>query len=147
MPSISYAVEIRNNGSDSFVGQVVTAPSTRPVGGVHPPITHIEDVHQIGAPVTITGATNAAPISVTATAHGYSSGDQVWITSVGGNTNANGGFVITVVDANTFTLDGSSGNAGYTSGGVARKVPATKNLAALLNTLVETILNYEAAGN
>ena len=68
----------------------------------------------------ITGATNATPISITCTAHGYSTGDTVVVTAVGGNTNANGTWEITNTGANTFTLNGSAGNAAYTSGGTAR---------------------------
>lgn len=44
--------------------------------------------------------------------------------NVGGNTNANGAWVISVIDANTFSLLGSSGNAAYTSGGTWRQIPA-----------------------
>jgi hypothetical protein len=69
---------------------------------------------------SITGATNATPISITCTAHGYSTGDTVVIASVGGNTAASGTWEITSTGANTFTLDGSAGNAAYTSGGTAR---------------------------
>jgi len=68
----------------------------------------------------ITGATNATPIAITCTAHGYSTGDTVVVTAVAGNTNANGTWEITNTGANTFTLDGSAGNATYTSGGTAR---------------------------
>jgi hypothetical protein len=68
----------------------------------------------------ITGATNATPIAITCTAHGYSTGDTVVIASVGGNTAANGTWEITSTGADTFTLDGSAGNAAYTSGGTAR---------------------------
>jgi hypothetical protein len=68
----------------------------------------------------ITGATNATPIAITCTAHGYSTGDTVVIISVGGNTAANGTWEITSTGADTFTLDGSAGNAAYTSGGTAR---------------------------
>jgi hypothetical protein len=64
----------------------------------------------------ITGATNANPIKITCPAHGYSTGDKVFISGVGGNTNANGGYTITTVDADNFTLNGRSGNANYTSG-------------------------------
>src|SRR5262245_51009020 len=75
------------------------------------------------APVnlTITGATNASPIVITSTAHGLSTGDRVTVASVGGNTNANGDWTVTRIDANTFSLDGSSGNATYTSGGTASR--------------------------
>ena len=69
---------------------------------------------------SITGATNATPISITCTAHGYSTGDTVVVTGVSGNSNANGTWEITSTGANTFTLDGSAGNAAYTSGGTAR---------------------------
>lgn len=66
---------------------------------------------------TITNATNANPISVSSTAHGLTTGTTVTITGVTGNTAANGIFVVTVVDANTFTLNGSTGNGSYVSGG------------------------------
>lgn len=65
----------------------------------------------------ITGATNASPIVITSAAHGLSTGQRVTQASVGGNTAANGTFVITKVDANTYSLDGSTGNGSYTSGG------------------------------
>jgi len=67
---------------------------------------------------TITGATNATPIVVTATAHPFATGDTVTVSGVGGNTAANGTWIITNIDANSFRLDGSTGNGTYTSGGV-----------------------------
>lgn len=82
---------------------------------------------------SITGATNATPIAITCTAHGYSTGDTVVITGVGGNTNANGTWEITNTGANTFTLDGSAGNAAYTSGGTAR---LRNNTRVMLTTAV-----------
>ena len=66
----------------------------------------------------ITNATNASPIVITSANHGLTTGARVTITGVGGNTNANGTFIVTVVDANTFSLNGTTGNAGYTSGGI-----------------------------
>lgn len=66
---------------------------------------------------SITGATNASPIVITSASHGLSTGTRVTITGVGGNTAANGTFVITRVDANTFSLNSSTGNGSYTSGG------------------------------
>jgi hypothetical protein len=76
-----------------------------------------------GSSKAITAATNATPISITSTAHGFSTGNTIKVSGVLGNTNANGTWVITVVDANTFTLNGSKGNAAYTSGGTAAFVP------------------------
>ena len=69
--------------------------------------------------VTITAASNTNPIVVTAANHGYSTGDLVTITDVGGNTNANGTYYITVAGDDTFSLNGRAGNSGYTSGGIA----------------------------
>lgn len=70
-----------------------------------------------GATGTITGATNASPIVVTSAAHGLLTGATVKIEGVGGNTSANNTFTITVVDADTFSLDDSHGTADYDGGG------------------------------
>lgn len=73
----------------------------------------------------ITGATNATPIVVTATAHGFANGDIVICGQVGGNLAANGVWKIANVAANTFELtdpvSGSNvvGSGAYTSGGYA----------------------------
>lgn len=67
---------------------------------------------------SVSGATNASPIVITTTTnHGLTTGDKVTITGVTGNTAANGTFTITVTGAATFSLDGSTGNGAYTSGG------------------------------
>lgn len=106
--------------------------------------------------VAITGATNAAPISITAAAHGLATGAKVMIARVGGNTNANGVWTVTVVDANTFTLDGSTGNAVYTSGGrviklgadsVLSDIPAAARVATSAALATKTFTNgtFDAA--
>jgi hypothetical protein len=66
---------------------------------------------------TITNATNASPIAVTSANHGLTTGTKVTISGVTGNTAANGSFIVTKVDVNTFTLNGSTGNSAYVSGG------------------------------
>jgi len=68
---------------------------------------------------TITGATNATPIVIASAAHGFTTGQQITIAGVVGNTAANGAWSITVVDADHFSLSGSVGNGAYTSGGTA----------------------------
>jgi hypothetical protein len=73
----------------------------------------------------ITGATNATPIVVTATAHGFTNGDLVFIDAVAGNLAANGLWKIANQAANTFELTNpvsggnAVGSAAYTSGGYA----------------------------
>lgn len=70
----------------------------------------------------VTSASNATPVVIGCTAHGYSNGNTVYVTQVGGNTAANGQWVIANVTANTFELSTSVGNGAYTSGGVVGKV-------------------------
>ena len=74
-------------------------------------------VRSANVPVSLTGATNASPIVITSTAHLLNTGDTISISGVVGNTAANGIFTITKVDANSFSLNGSTGNGAYSSGG------------------------------
>jgi hypothetical protein len=70
----------------------------------------------------ITGATQANPVSIASSSHGFSTGDKVAIDDVGGMTEINDKvFTVTVTDANNFTLDGEdgTGHTAYTSGGTA----------------------------
>jgi hypothetical protein len=63
------------------------------------------------APVrAIDSSTNASPIVVTDASHNLNTGDYVTITGHDTNTAANGFWKITKVDANKFSLDGSTGN-------------------------------------
>jgi P pilus assembly chaperone PapD len=65
----------------------------------------------------ITGATNTSPIQITTSKpHGFQNGDMVIISSVNGNTNANGTWGIANVTNTSFTLGGSYGNGAYVSG-------------------------------
>lgn len=70
-----------------------------------------------GGSLSVTGATNATPIEITVSGSAPATGTTVWISSVGGNTAANGLWPITNTGASTFTLTGSVGNGTYTSGG------------------------------
>lgn len=63
-----------------------------------------------GASFSLTGATAADPVVVTAAGHGLSTGDRVRITDVTGMTELEGRvFVVTVSDVNTFSLDNEDG--------------------------------------
>lgn len=70
----------------------------------------------------ITGATQANPCQLTVVGHGRTTGDPVMIAGIVGMTQLNDKiFTLTVVDADTITLDGvdSTGFTAYTSGGTA----------------------------
>ena len=57
----------------------------------------------------VTASTNATPIAITCTAHGYSTGDTVVIVGAGVNIAPSvGTWEITVTGVNTFTLDGTT---------------------------------------
>lgn len=64
----------------------------------------------------ITGASNANPIVITAVGHTLTTGMRVSISGVLGNTAANTTAVVTVIDANTFSIP-VAGNGAYVSGG------------------------------
>lgn len=92
--------------------------------------------------VSITNATYATPIVITANNHPFVTGDRVYIDSVGGNTSANGSWTITRVDANSFRLDNSVGNAAYTSGGTVYRLP--NSLENLINEArIQAVLQDE----
>ena len=78
-----------------------------------------QNIFQINATSrAVSAATNATPIVITtAAAHSLTTGQYVSIQNVGGNTAANGNWVVTVVDSTRFSLDTSVGNGAYTSGG------------------------------
>lgn len=68
----------------------------------------------------ITNATQANPIVITSTSHGLFTGAKLTIQNVGGMTELNGNtYTITVIDSDTFSLDGvdGTGYTAYTSGG------------------------------
>lgn len=84
----------------------------------------------LAAADTITAITKANPASVTATGHGLSTGDFVKLTVVGMYQLDARVFRITVVDANTFTLDSEDSSAydDFTSG-TAEKITFGTNMA------------------
>lgn len=73
---------------------------------------------------TVTGASQASPCVITIAGHSYATGDTVQLTSLGGMTQLNDKlFKVTVIDANTFSLDGvnATGYTAFTSGGTCTK--------------------------
>lgn len=80
--------------------------------------------HVLESTVSITSTSALNPVKVTASTHGYATGDDVVISGVSGMTELNGRrFTITKVDADNFTLDGEDGS-GYDAGtgGTAERV-------------------------
>lgn len=74
-----------------------------------------------GTSFAVTAATNASPIVLTIGAHAFANGMFARVAGVGGNTAANGDFTVTVVSATQISLNGTTGNGAYTSGGTCRR--------------------------
>ena len=104
----------------------ITDGNDVPTDPATPPTFRVYDGQQLMANSTgnltkldtgnITGATTANPIVITSANHGLQTGNIVTITNVGGNTAANGTFVVTKIDSNTFSI-AAAGNGAYTAGG------------------------------
>jgi len=97
--------------------------------------------------VTITGATQASPVVITATAHGLSNGDRVRVTDVGGMVEINNReFVVSAAATNTFALtdvygdniDGT-GYTAYTSGGEITKQDESAATVNVAETYIMTL--------
>lgn len=73
---------------------------------------------------TITNAVDngSGLIRLTITGHGYTTNDWTVVESVGGTTEANNTWIVTVIDPNTIDLQGSAFVNAYTSGGTSKKV-------------------------
>lgn len=63
-----------------------------------------------GTQITLSGATKARPLVVTANNHGFANGDVVWVTGVGGMTQLNNkAYVVTNKSTNSFELYTTAG--------------------------------------
>lgn len=95
--------------------------------------------------VAISSSTNTTPIAITTSAaHGYSTGDTVFICDHATNTNANGTWEITVTGSTTFTLNNSIGNGVGGATGTTRR--ATNCVVRLASALTENIASHGNIG-
>lgn len=95
-------------------------------------------------PKAVTSSTDATPVVVTCTSHGFTTGDRVAIFGHTTNLAANGTFKVVVLTANTFQLTdelsganvaGSGGGAG--SGGLAVVAPEILNVEDFRNIVIQ----------
>lgn len=110
-----------DNGKPNYIGF-----SDNP-GAATPAWTQMDLPVTLEQPLTVTGASNTSPITMTSPFHGLRNGDIVRIAGVTGNTAANGDFQIQNVTNNTFqlfTLAGAAvaGNGIYGGGGTIREL-------------------------
>jgi len=81
----------------------------------------------------------------TSASHLFATNDYVYIAGVGGTTEANGAWTITVIDATHFTLNGSSFTHAYTSGGTATDRSLTPAFAMPSDGETSTAASIEAS--
>lgn len=116
---------------------------------VYPPslgTTYIEIIYSSSpsvttASATITGATQANPVVITAVAHGIATGSYIYISDVVGMTQLNGNYyTTTAVTTDTFALSGVNGTGytAYVSGGVASQTITLDDVYA--NALLDYVL-------
>lgn len=67
----------------------------------------------------VLGATNTSPIVMNVAGHSFQTGDRIIQANILGNTAANGEFTATKTDDDHYSLDNSTPNGNYTSGGTA----------------------------
>lgn len=96
-------------------------------------------------PVAITSSTDATPIVVTATAHGFVTGDRVLIIGHTTNIAANGIYKVTKLTADTFSLqdeltgaNAAGTGAGAGASGIAVKAPPVINVEQFRNIILQT---------
>lgn len=120
------------NGEDQVwtaVKHSVGGVDSRYIGYIDPDI-YTDHAVELNAPITISGATKANPVVVTATSHNLSNGNQVDIENVVGMTDLNKTrYTVSSVTTHTFALQSieptpvnvnGTGYSSYLSGGEAR---------------------------
>lgn len=135
---VSFAQRVKTFGATALAA--MTGGDTARVMG-SPAATSIGNATWTDGPLqatqSIVSSTNATPIVVTVTAHGYSNGDTIQLAAHTTNTKANGTWEIANVAANTFELVGSVGNG---VGGAAGTVRNINNCRVVLaGALTKTI--------
>ena len=93
----------------------------------------------LGVPRGVEDASNAAPIVIKSTGHGFQNGDLVIVSGVTGNLGANATFVVSARTNDNFTLTGSVGTGAYTGGGQVTKV-----FGAINSPFADTFLSLAA---
>ena len=100
----------------------------------------------------ILSASNATPIVIGSTAHGFANGDYVMISGVKGNGAANGLWIIANTAANTFEIKdifsvNAAGSGTYAGGGIATRAGGwLGNGLSNVELILETLVMETAAG-
>lgn len=126
-PGTRFVIEVKNSAYRTWLVPFVFSASDALQIEFSPGFIRFHKNHGavLESAKAITAATQANPVVVTSVAHGYSNGDVVYISDVGGMRQIAGRyFTISGVTANTFTLTGINGTnySPYTAGGLVARV-------------------------
>ena len=111
-------------------------------------IFYVDSGLSLDSPKTITGATKASPVVVTATAHGFADGDQIRIDEVVGMTELNGEFfkvanktddTFELTNLSDVDIDGTAYTAYVSSGEAREMVTAISGLTHLEGETVSVV--------
>jgi hypothetical protein len=127
------------SGTGITAGTTITALGTG-TGGTG---TYTVSASQTRNGISGTYARALTVVTVTATAHGLSVGDTVYLDFTSG-TATDGAFVITAVTTNTFTI--THGTSGTTSGNVTVYRPTTASNALTTGSYLESIFEFKTIG-
>jgi hypothetical protein len=127
------------SGTGVTSGTTITALGTG-TGGTG---TYTVSASQTRNGISGTYARALAVVTVTATAHGLSVGDTVYLDFTTG-TATDGAFAITAVTTNTFTI--THGTSGTTSGNVTVYRPTTASNALTTDSYLESIFEFKTVG-
>lgn len=126
---------VRNSALSWTLADIVFTDG--PYGAINTSSTTLTpDAAVDGAETSVTGAADngSGLIRITASSHGLTTGDAVLVADVGGTTEANGYWEVTVINANDVDLQGSTFTNAYTSGGtIKRLVKITASSIANIN--------------
>jgi hypothetical protein len=127
------------SGTGITTGTTITALGTG-TGGTG---TYTVSASQTRNGISGTYARALAVVTVTASAHGLSVGDTVYLDFTSG-TATDGAFAITAVTTNTFTI--THGTSGTTSGNVTVYRPTTASNALTTGSYLESIFEFKTIG-
>lgn len=114
LPEPDQQVSVESGGQGLIVGTIYAAMRWVDDRGNVSNLSPIGDAYSIETQTgTITNVSSDSPIVITSANHGLVTGDGVWVEGVHGNWAANGLWTVTVIDANTFSLNDSQASGFY----------------------------------
>ncbi len=132
----------------NYTGTLAKLPLSTPTASLSTYGLAAQDSYSASAAFNITLITKANPgVVTTSAAHGYSTGDRVYVNNVLGMVEVNNRiYVVTVIDATHFSIVNTSGYTAYVSGGTVQKKAASGTDLSLRLALVSSSGTWPSDG-